>query len=369
MNLANKITLSRLLAIPPIMFTVLYNFPGHYYVSAALFLFFSLTDVLDGTIARRRGIVSDLGKFLDPLADKLFILSVLMALVQVQLLPSYIVVIIMGREFAITLMRSIAATRGKVISATPFGKTKTITQVGAVLLLMLSGQFSQLKLAALIAVYAAAAFTIYSGIDYVFRFWDVLGASKVEDMEGLSIVDLKTRRLIKMLYQKLDAIGGTISVAESCTGGLLGAALTSIPGSSKYFMGGVISYSNDAKILHLGVSPDDLSRYGAVSEQVALAMAKGARQRFDTTVGVGITGIAGPEGGTEKKPVGLVHIAVVTASKELEHRFTFGGTRDEVRLKSVKAALQMVSDVLDIEASDSSLPSLRTGVESELDES
>src|SRR5436190_5258260 len=125
MNLPNALTASRLLAIPVLMVLLLGRFPGHDQVAAAVFLAASLTDTLDGNLARRRGQVTELGKFLDPLADKLFILSVLIALVQQAVLPAWVVVVIFSRELLITVLRSLRADRG-VVAATPFGKTKTV---------------------------------------------------------------------------------------------------------------------------------------------------------------------------------------------------------------------------------------------------
>ncbi|MBE9222451.1 competence/damage-inducible protein A [Cyanobacterium stanieri LEGE 03274] len=117
--------------------------------------------------------------------------------------------------------------------------------------------------------------------------------------------------------------GETISVAESCTGGGLGAMLTDIEGSSEYFMGGIIAYSNEVKMKLLGVSEDDLNKEGAVSAMVAEQMAIGVREKLGTDWGIGITGIAGPGGGTESKPVGLVYIGIASAKGEV---FSYGDT-------------------------------------------
>src|SRR6202048_709343 len=137
MNIPNVLTLSRLAAIPPLMVLLMARFPGHDQLAAALFIVFSLTDILDGQIARRRGTVSDLGKFLDPLADKLFVLSVLIVLVQEGLVAAWVVVVIFSRELLITILRSVGAGQGRVIAAAPLGKTKTVMQMGAVTLLIL----------------------------------------------------------------------------------------------------------------------------------------------------------------------------------------------------------------------------------------
>ena len=138
----------------------------------------------------------------------------------------------------------------------------------------------------------------------------------------------------------------TISVAESCTGGMLAERLTEVPGSSRYFMSGIITYSNQSKIDLAGIPPLLLEMQGAVSEEVARGLAESVREKIGTTIGVGVTGIAGPDGGSPEKPVGTVHIAVATPT-ETEHRhFQFPGNREKVRWQASQAALDMVRRVL-----------------------
>src|SRR2546428_12100507 len=174
MNIPNSLTVSRLLAIPVLMALLLLRFPGHDQVAAGLFVLFSLTDTLDGELARRRGTVSDFGKFLDPLADKLFVLSVLIVLVQEGLVAAWIVVVIFSRELIITILRSVGASQGRVIAAAPLGKTKTVTQMAAVTLLILQRPYPVLVPIADIAVAAAVVFTLGSGLDYLWRFRHLL---------------------------------------------------------------------------------------------------------------------------------------------------------------------------------------------------
>jgi len=131
----------------------------------------------------------------------------------------------------------------------------------------------------------------------------------------------------------------TIAVAESCTGGLLGARLTDSSGSGDVFVGGVIAYSNAAKREMLGVSAELLAAHGAVSPQVAEAMARGAAERFNASLAVAITGVAGPTGGTEGKPVGTVWFAFHEGGQSDSATLTFGGDRASVRERSVNAAL------------------------------
>lgn len=139
-----------------------------------------------------------------------------------------------------------------------------------------------------------------------------------------------------------------IATAESCTGGLLAACLTSIAGSSDVFERGFVTYSNQAKIELLGVSPDTIAAYGAVSRETALEMAKGVLINSKADIGISITGIAGPGGGSDQKPVGLVHMGVCRRSTQTAHRqFEFGlQTRNEIQLMAVRAALLMLAELL-----------------------
>lgn len=134
----------------------------------------------------------------------------------------------------------------------------------------------------------------------------------------------------------------TISAAESCTGGLLAERLTRIAGSSSYFLGGVVSYSNELKTAWVDVPAAMIAAHGAVSPEVAIAMADGIRRHTGSTLGVGITGIAGPSGGTPEKPVGLVHIAVADGVQSHERGVHFPGDRDRVRWQASQTALDMV---------------------------
>jgi len=138
----------------------------------------------------------------------------------------------------------------------------------------------------------------------------------------------------------------TIAVAESCTGGMLAERLTGVEGSSRYFMSGIITYSNESKIGLADIPPLLLEMQGAVSEEVARGLAESVRERIGTTLGVGITGIAGPSGGSPEKPVGTVHIAVAAPSGTKHQVFLFPGSRDRVRWQAAQAALNMTRRVL-----------------------
>lgn len=138
----------------------------------------------------------------------------------------------------------------------------------------------------------------------------------------------------------------TLAVAESCTGGGLGDMITDIAGSSDYFLGGIISYSNRAKVDLLGVSEEVLRLEGAVSEKVAIQMAEGVKNRFGSAYGIGITGIAGPTGATQNKPVGLVFIAVSSGYGSICRENHFSGSRAEVKDQAAMAALDLLGFVL-----------------------
>ncbi len=144
----------------------------------------------------------------------------------------------------------------------------------------------------------------------------------------------------------LKAKGKTIATAESCTGGKIGDMITSVPGSSAYFLGGVVSYGNDAKVSLLGVDTGALKADGAVSEMVARQMADGAREMFGADVGISTTGIAGPGGGSAERPVGLVFVAVSTSDMSLCRRYVFTGARDDIKTRSANAALALALEVL-----------------------
>jgi nicotinamide-nucleotide amidase len=134
----------------------------------------------------------------------------------------------------------------------------------------------------------------------------------------------------------------TIAVAESCTGGMLAERLTNVPGSSNYFLGGVVCYSNELKSALVGVPAEMIEAKGAVSSEVAMALADGIRRRTGASLGVGVTGIAGPGGGTPEKPVGLVHISIADERGPRERAFRFPGDRDRIRIQATQAALNTV---------------------------
>ena len=140
---------------------------------------------------------------------------------------------------------------------------------------------------------------------------------------------------------------GALAAAESCTGGWIAKALTDVAGSSQWFEGGVVAYSNAAKTELLGVSTDVLEAHGAVSEETVLAMAEGARRRFAADLAVAVSGIAGPDGGTQDKPVGTVHFAWAGAGRRTTAaRRIFAGGRESVRRQTVALALERLVELV-----------------------
>ena len=163
---------------------------------------------------------------------------------------------------------------------------------------------------------------------------------------GADVYSTDGRLLEAVVGDLLVTRGLRIGVAESCTGGLIASRLTDVSGSSRYVDQAVVVYSNEAKTELLGVAPDLLREYGAVSEPVALAMAHGIKNRARAGIGVGITGIAGPTGGTPEKPVGTVMVSAVTAAESRVRTFRFFGEREQVKYQASQAALDMVRRML-----------------------
>jgi nicotinamide-nucleotide amidase len=164
---------------------------------------------------------------------------------------------------------------------------------------------------------------------------------------GEAVFSLDGRPMEQILGELLRDRGLTISAAESCTGGLFLSRLTDVPGSSAYVLSGVVAYSNRAKTDFLGVSPDLIAAHGAVSEPVAVAMADGIRSKTGASFGIGITGIAGPDGGTPEKPVGTVAIAVVGPEGAAKVRtLLLAGSRSMIKFWATQAAMDVVRKMI-----------------------
>ena len=153
--------------------------------------------------------------------------------------------------------------------------------------------------------------------------------------------------LSKNLVETARAQNKTLATAESCTGGLIGAAITATPGSSSVFYGGIIAYHNDVKISHLSVAPNSIETDGAVSEALAIQMAKGCRERLNVDIAISVTGIAGPSGGSPEKPIGTVWIGLATSSQASATLYNFPEmSRNKVRDHACLAALRTFRETL-----------------------
>ena len=167
-------------------------------------------------------------------------------------------------------------------------------------------------------------------------------SEQIEERLGNAVFSFAGEKMEEVVGLKLAVGGYTLSVAESCTGGLIAQRLTEVPGSSKYFIEGVVAYANDAKTRTLGVEPILLLEHGAVSAPVAEAMAEGIRKRAGTDFGLSVTGVAGPGGGTEEKPVGLVYIALADDVKTEHRKLKLPGDRQLIRWRASQAALDLL---------------------------
>jgi CDP-diacylglycerol--glycerol-3-phosphate 3-phosphatidyltransferase len=170
-NLPNALTLLRIFLVPLLVVVLLTRFEGHVYFGAAIFGLAVLTDYLDGFFARRRNEVTRLGILLDPLADKLLTAAAFLSLVEMGLVPAWVVMIILARELAVTGLRNLAAGRGILIRASGLGKAKMVAQVTAILLVLLSRPLPALRAPGLVALAVVVAVTLVSGVDYFLRFW------------------------------------------------------------------------------------------------------------------------------------------------------------------------------------------------------
>ncbi len=199
----------------------------------------------------------------------------------------------------------------------------------------------------------------YSGVDL--RIHSVADSNDDAEQKKISVKKYLESTCGKYIYgeddDKLETIIAqllidndiTISVAESCTGGQLGMLITSVSGSSKYFLGGILSYDNDVKINILGVDKEIIEKYGAVSEECAKAMAENCRKKFDTGYALSITGIAGPDGGSDDKPVGITYLGLSSIHNTYARKFIFGKDRHTNRTQATYSALELLRrEILDI---------------------
>lgn len=374
---ANIVTLIRICLVPVFVLAILSPWPewvglpgitmeAKCVIAAGIFILISCTDWIDGYLARSRGEVTDFGKFMDPLADKILVTAALIALVELAVLPGWPVLIILAREFIVSGIRMVAASKGTVIAASWYGKAKTVFQIIAIVLFLLkdsltfttaAGAFTNpMFVLSWTVMVIALILTVMSMLDYLVKARHLLKGSagaKTAKAAAPSAAPTEIAALQKaideqarIVVEKATAAGATVATAESLTGGLVAAMLTSVPGSSASVRGGIVSYVNAVKAEVLGVSEDVLARQGAVDELVALQMARGALRELGSDVSVAVTGIAGPTGAEPGKPVGTVWIGCATAKKTHAACHHFEGGREAVRLQTVLIALRTMEEAL-----------------------
>lgn len=307
-TISNIITLVRICLVPVFVVALITPWPTWFsiagvssttksLIAALIFILISCTDWLDGYLARSRGEVTNFGKFMDPLADKILVCAALLALVELRVLPSWPVLIILAREFIVSGIRMVAADKGVVIAASWYGKAKTVTQIIAIVLFIVKDSIlpvtspnpfdNPLYVLSWLVMVVALALTIISMMDYFAKARHLLGFTtskeralqREENAESESNEEI-ARRIIESASEK----GATIGCAESLTGGLIAGTLTAIPGSSQVVHGAIVSYVNDIKHRELGVDAEVLKTEGAVCEAVARQMAEGARKNLDVAL-------------------------------------------------------------------------------------
>ncbi len=416
---ANVVTLVRICCVPVFVVAIISPWPAWFsiwgdfepfkpWVAAGIFVLLAATDGLDGYLARSRNEVTNFGKFMDPLADKILVAAALLALVELSVLPSWPALIILTREFIVSGIRMVAASQGTVIAASRYGKAKTVSQIVAIVLFIVKdGVFATspantptnpLYLLSWAVMTIALILTIVSMLDYFVKARALLGftstkgnevaekrmlqaeegtgepsaktegyarSAETDAKEGAGEHPAKTSPLAqegaarnearacridaaaKHVIELAREKGLTIGTAESLTGGLICGALTSVPGSSAVVRGGVVSYVNDVKHDVLGVDEAVLDACGAVCETVAVQMAEGALGELGVDIAVAVTGIAGPSGAEPGKPVGTVWVGIAEKreARAVFHRFP--GNREEVRTATVLSALSLLESELE----------------------
>ena len=373
MTPSNVITIVRILLVPVFVAAFLAPWPEWFgfgaafsdnwksIIAAAIFVVISATDWLDGYLARSRNEVTDFGKFMDPLADKILVSAALICLVELGDLPSWVVLIILAREFIVSGVRMMAASKGEVIAASMIGKFKTVFQMAAIVLFTIKGShmigtFGEaftdfVWLFSWLIMLVALGLTIASMIDYLYKARALIGFTTSKHTSNDDIIDSVTvpevEEIAKHIVEAGTRLNITVCSAESLTGGMIGESITSVPGSSAVYKGAIVSYTNEIKHDVLAVDDKALIEYGAVSQPVAMQMAEHARTLLRSDISVSVTGLAGPDGDEFGNPVGTVWIGFSTVQGTHAEHFLFHGDRDEIRLCTTNAALTLIANYLD----------------------
>lgn len=373
---SNVITLIRICLVPVFVIIFISPWPEWFgvadiidheakaLIAAGVFILISCTDWLDGYLARSRNEVTDFGKFMDPLADKILVAAALIALVELQVIPSWPVLIILTREFIVSGLRMLAASKGVVIAASWYGKAKTVAQIVAIILFLVKDNLSipdldaalhdPLYLVSWAVMFIALILTIASMLDYISKARSLLfpgkypsssrTASSPDDdgEEGTETGEEIAAEVVNLALEH----AMTIATAESLTGGLIAATLTEIPGSSSALKGAVVSYTNAAKESLLDVDGRLLRNEGAVNAQTAEEMARGMAAALGVDVAISVTGIAGPTGAEPGKPIGTVYSALLVSDDIHHYEWHFTGNREDVRRETTVAALKALRSAL-----------------------
>ena len=367
---ANVVTIIRICLVPLFVGILLapwpqwmgvFDFPEQTrrIMAAVVFIIISCTDWLDGYLARSRGEVTNFGKFMDPLADKILVAAALIALVELGSLPTWVVLVILVREFIVSGLRMLAASKGMVIAASYWGKSKTVFQMIAIVLFTIKDSYmgpqspagDAMWIFSWIIMGIALLLTVISMFDYLYKsreiFKDPEETQDLTEDERLNVSSVELSALAKKTIETAIEKQRTIATAESLTGGLIAGTLTAIPGSSAVIKGGIVSYVNEIKNAVLGVDEGVLSTEGPVCEKTAIQMAQGARKLLGTDIAVSVTGIAGPGGEEPGKPVGTVWVGISSDQGSFATQHSFSGNRNDIRVQTINAALEAILDALE----------------------
>lgn len=397
MNLPNKLTLTRMIVILlTIVAMVVLSFLNInisfdiwntsinliYLIFCGVFILAAFTDFLDGHIARKRNLVTDFGKFLDPIADKLLndVMMIFLLVPQVYApnqrsdktmltLLMVCVMIMIARDLIVDGIRLVAVKKGEVIAANIFGKIKTVLQMVAIPFLLLNNfpfsyfdstwpQYLQISN---LLFYLATFASLLSGIIYIIQNRHVLKSTekKAEEVEKeckccacleeqeepvQEVQEEKSDDLydLHLLFDTLKERGLTLGSVESLTGGLFSSSFTSIPGASSIYKGSLITYSAEEKINLAHVDKKIIDEHGVVSEETVVEMARNGKDVLGVDVCVAITGNAGPTSDIDNKPVGEVHIAVAINNRTIFEKLSLIGDRDDIRSMCVKKMSELV---------------------------
>ncbi len=341
MNIPNRLTILRVFLIP--VFVVIFylnDIPGNEYIALGIYIVACVTDFFDGRIARKNNLITNFGKFMDPLADKLLVNIAIICFVTTpgNPLPVWVAMVIIARDFVIDGFRLIASDNGVVIAADMWGKFKTASQMIMVCVLIVNIENDVMNIVEYILIYVSAALTVISLLDCIIRNSGVLKNSINNTV--------KTADKAKYIIKRLTKTGKTITFAESCTGGLLCSSFIEHDGASVVIKESIVTYCNHSKIKRLGVDEKIIDTYTEVSDETAVAMAAGARSRTGSDIAVSITGVAGPNGGTKEIPVGTVYIGISSDKGDYSVKSIFEGTRNNIRNHAVDKAMDMILELV-----------------------